>query len=66
MPPLLKDQAWGVHAQEAFLLFCLALGECFPHQPLVLLGLDVPLPNTNSPFPCNSVLFLLCIILQTN
>ncbi|KAK9532485.1 hypothetical protein VZT92_009866 [Zoarces viviparus] len=25
-PPLLKDQAWGVHAQEAFLLFCLALG----------------------------------------
>lgn len=28
LPPLLKDQAWGVHAQEAFLLFCLALGEC--------------------------------------
>lgn len=27
LPPLLKDQAWGVHAQEAFLLFCLALGE---------------------------------------
>uniref|UniRef100_A0A665UC73 Semaphorin 4D n=1 Tax=Echeneis naucrates TaxID=173247 RepID=A0A665UC73_ECHNA len=26
LPPLLKDQAWGVHAQEAFLLFCLALG----------------------------------------
>lgn len=29
LPPLLKDQAWGVHAQEAFLLFCLALGEWF-------------------------------------
>ena len=27
LPPLLKDQAWGVHAHEAFLLFCLALGE---------------------------------------
>lgn len=27
LPPLLKDQAWGVHAQEAFMLFCLALGE---------------------------------------
>lgn len=27
LPPLLKDQAWGVQAQEAFLLFCLALGE---------------------------------------
>ncbi|XP_032395794.1 semaphorin-4D isoform X5 [Etheostoma spectabile] len=27
LPPLLKDQAWGVHAQEAFLLFCLALGK---------------------------------------
>lgn len=27
LPPLLKDQAWGVHSQEAFLLFCLALGE---------------------------------------
>ncbi|CAL8326993.1 unnamed protein product [Boreogadus saida] len=26
LPPLLKDQAWGLHAQEAFLLFCLALG----------------------------------------
>lgn len=66
MPPLLKDQAWGVHAQEAFLLFCLALGECFLNQPFVLLGLDVPLPHTNSPFPCISVLFLLCIIFQTN
>ncbi|XP_045922201.1 semaphorin-4D isoform X3 [Micropterus dolomieu] len=27
LPPLLKDQAWRVHAQEAFLLFCLALDE---------------------------------------
>lgn len=27
LPPSLQDQAWGVQAQEAFLLFCLALGE---------------------------------------
>ncbi|XP_072570718.1 semaphorin-4D isoform X4 [Paramormyrops kingsleyae] len=26
LPPLLSDQAVGIHAQEAFLLFCLALG----------------------------------------
>uniref|UniRef100_A0A8C7IS69 Semaphorin 4D n=1 Tax=Oncorhynchus kisutch TaxID=8019 RepID=A0A8C7IS69_ONCKI len=26
LPPSLQDQAWGVQAQEAFLLFCLALG----------------------------------------
>ncbi|XP_077398905.1 uncharacterized protein LOC144034197 [Vanacampus margaritifer] len=25
LPPLLKDQAWRLHAHEAFLLFCLAL-----------------------------------------
>ncbi|KAJ7986838.1 hypothetical protein DPEC_G00332560 [Dallia pectoralis] len=26
LPPSLQDQVWGVQAQEAFLLFCLALG----------------------------------------
>ncbi|KAJ8402363.1 hypothetical protein AAFF_G00368520 [Aldrovandia affinis] len=26
LPPLLTDQAWGVQAHKAFLLFCLALG----------------------------------------
>lgn len=46
LPPLLKDQAWGVHSQEAFLLFCLALGEWSlwrwlgSHLPLLLLHLE--------------------------
>ncbi|XP_062867282.1 semaphorin-4D isoform X2 [Trichomycterus rosablanca] len=27
LPPLLSEQSWGVNAHQAFLLFCLALGE---------------------------------------
>lgn len=42
LPPLLKDQAWGVHAQEAFLLFCLALGEWFLNPASLLAWLGSP------------------------
>ncbi|KAM6902848.1 semaphorin-4D isoform 2-T2 [Xenentodon cancila] len=44
LPPLLKDQAWGVHAQEAFLLFCLALGPSDLHIHWLINGhsLDTP------------------------
>ncbi|XP_034752995.1 semaphorin-4D isoform X5 [Etheostoma cragini] len=45
LPPLLKDQAWGVHAQEAFLLFCLALGPSDVHIHWLINGhsLDTPI-----------------------
>ncbi|KAK5851977.1 hypothetical protein PBY51_023487 [Eleginops maclovinus] len=45
LPPLLKDQAWGVHAQEAFLLFCLALGPSDLHIHWLINGhsLDTPI-----------------------
>uniref|UniRef100_A0A8C6NHU3 Semaphorin 4D n=1 Tax=Nothobranchius furzeri TaxID=105023 RepID=A0A8C6NHU3_NOTFU len=44
LPPLLKDQAEGVHAQEAFLLFCLALGPSDVHIHWLMNGhiLDTP------------------------
>ncbi|KAM8827781.1 semaphorin-4D isoform 2-T5 [Spinachia spinachia] len=44
LPPLLRDQAWGVHAQEAFLLFCLALGPGDVHIHWLVNGhsLDTP------------------------
>lgn len=28
IPPLLREQSWSVHPHQAFLLFCLAVGEC--------------------------------------
>ncbi|XP_058473565.1 semaphorin-4D isoform X2 [Solea solea] len=45
LPPLLKDQAWGVHAQETFLLFCLALGPSDVHIHWLINGhtLDTPI-----------------------
>uniref|UniRef100_A0A3P9JA36 Semaphorin 4D n=2 Tax=Oryzias latipes TaxID=8090 RepID=A0A3P9JA36_ORYLA len=44
LPPLLKDQAWGLHAHGAFLLFCLALGPGDVHIHWLLDGhhLDTP------------------------
>ncbi|XP_032425171.1 semaphorin-4D isoform X3 [Xiphophorus hellerii] len=44
LPPLLKDQAWGVHAQEAFLLFCLALGPSDIHIHWLINGYSVDTP----------------------
>ncbi|XP_054896335.1 semaphorin-4D isoform X3 [Poeciliopsis prolifica] len=44
LPPLLKDQAWGVHAQEAFLLFCLALGPSDIHVHWLINGYSVDTP----------------------
>ncbi|XP_047229003.1 semaphorin-4D isoform X4 [Girardinichthys multiradiatus] len=44
LPPLLKDQAWGVHAQEAFLLFCLALGPSDIHIQWLINGHSVDTP----------------------
>ncbi|XP_023193868.1 semaphorin-4D isoform X3 [Xiphophorus maculatus] len=46
LPPLLKDQAWGVHAQEAFLLFCLALGPSDIHIHWLINGYSVDTPVT--------------------
>ncbi|CAL8317547.1 unnamed protein product [Lota lota] len=45
LPPLLKDQAWGLHAQEAFLLFCLALGPSDVHVHWLINGhsMDTPI-----------------------
>ncbi|XP_040928991.1 semaphorin-4D isoform X2 [Betta splendens] len=45
LPPLLKDQAWGVHAHEAFMLFCLALGPSDVHIHWLINGhsLDTPI-----------------------
>ncbi|KAG5272190.1 hypothetical protein AALO_G00162650 [Alosa alosa] len=31
LPPLLRDQAWGVHTHQVFLLFCLAVGPSDVH-----------------------------------
>ncbi|XP_065821619.1 semaphorin-4D isoform X3 [Labrus bergylta] len=58
LPPLLKDQAWGVHAQEAFLLFCLALGPSDVHIHWLLNGhtLDTPIMEYRRPLGQREVL----------
>ncbi|RVE65906.1 hypothetical protein OJAV_G00121480 [Oryzias javanicus] len=44
LPPLLKDQAWGLHAHEALLLFCLALGPGDTHVHWLLDGRNLDTP----------------------
>uniref|UniRef100_A0A669DVC4 Semaphorin 4D n=1 Tax=Oreochromis niloticus TaxID=8128 RepID=A0A669DVC4_ORENI len=58
LPPLLKDQAWGVHAQEAFLLFCLALGPSDVHIHWLVNGhsLDTPIKEYRRPLGQREVL----------
>uniref|UniRef100_UPI0037E875C9 semaphorin-4D isoform X2 n=1 Tax=Semicossyphus pulcher TaxID=241346 RepID=UPI0037E875C9 len=58
LPPLLKDQAWGVHAQEAFLLFCLALGPSDVHIHWLINGhtLDTPIMEYRRPLGQREVL----------
>ncbi|XP_029940222.1 semaphorin-4D isoform X2 [Salarias fasciatus] len=58
LPPLLKDQAWGVHAQEAFLLFCLALGPSDVHIHWLKNGhnLDTPIMEYRLPLGQREVL----------
>uniref|UniRef100_A0A8C9XYN0 Semaphorin 4D n=1 Tax=Sander lucioperca TaxID=283035 RepID=A0A8C9XYN0_SANLU len=58
LPPLLKDQAWGVHAQEAFLLFCLALGPSDVHIHWLINGhsLDTPIMEYRRPLGQRKVL----------
>ncbi|TKS84366.1 hypothetical protein D9C73_018866 [Collichthys lucidus] len=58
LPPLLKDQAWGVHAQEAFLLFCLALGPSDVHIHWLINGhsLDTPIMEFRRPLGQREVL----------
>ncbi|XP_078018408.1 semaphorin-4D isoform X5 [Epinephelus lanceolatus] len=58
LPPLLKDQAWGVHAQEAFLLFCLALGPSDVHIHWLINGhtLDTPIMEYRLPLGQREVL----------
>ncbi|XP_051794450.1 semaphorin-4D isoform X2 [Acanthochromis polyacanthus] len=58
LPPLLKDQAWGVHAQEAFLLFCLALGPSDVHIHWLINGhsLDTPIMEYRRPLGQRTVL----------
>ncbi|KAM8743626.1 semaphorin-4D isoform 2-T3 [Acanthopagrus schlegelii] len=58
LPPLLKDQAWGVHAQEAFLLFCLALGPSDVHIHWLINGhtLDTPIMEYRRPLGQSEVL----------
>uniref|UniRef100_A0A8C2XN07 Semaphorin 4D n=1 Tax=Cyclopterus lumpus TaxID=8103 RepID=A0A8C2XN07_CYCLU len=58
LPPLLKDQAWGVHAQEAFLLFCLALGPSDVHIHWLMNGhrLDTPIMEYRRPVGQREVL----------
>ncbi|XP_026153229.1 semaphorin-4D isoform X2 [Mastacembelus armatus] len=58
LPPLLKDQAWGVHAQEAFLLFCLALGPSDVHIHWLINGhsLDTPILEYRQPVGQREVL----------
>ncbi|KAG7241090.1 hypothetical protein INR49_025833, partial [Caranx melampygus] len=58
LPPLLKDQAWGVHAQEAFLLFCLALGPSDVHIHWLINGhsLDTPIMEYRLPVGQREVL----------
>ncbi|XP_032395793.1 semaphorin-4D isoform X4 [Etheostoma spectabile] len=58
LPPLLKDQAWGVHAQEAFLLFCLALGPSDVHIHWLINGhsLDTPIMEYRRPLGQSKVL----------
>uniref|UniRef100_A0A667Z0Y0 Semaphorin 4D n=1 Tax=Myripristis murdjan TaxID=586833 RepID=A0A667Z0Y0_9TELE len=58
LPPLLKDQAWGVHAQEAFLLFCLALGPSDVHIHWLINGhtLDTPIMEYRRPLGQGEVL----------
>ncbi|KAM4527335.1 semaphorin-4D isoform 2-T2 [Odontesthes bonariensis] len=51
LPPLLKDQAWGIHAQESFMLFCLALGPSDVHIHWLVNGhiLDTPVREHRLP-----------------
>ncbi|TNN81754.1 hypothetical protein EYF80_007883 [Liparis tanakae] len=58
LPPLLKDQAWGVHAQEAFLLLCLALGPSDVHIHWLMNGhsLDTPIMESRRPVGHREVL----------
>ncbi|XP_038150890.1 semaphorin-4D isoform X3 [Cyprinodon tularosa] len=58
LPPLLKDQAWGVHAQEAFLLFCLALGPSDVHIQWLMNGhgVDTPVMEYRRPLGQREVL----------
>ncbi|KAM6975964.1 semaphorin-4D isoform 3-T4 [Tautogolabrus adspersus] len=58
LPPLLKDQAWGVHAQEAFMLFCLALGPSDVHIHWLINGhtLDTPIMEYRRPLGQREVL----------
>ncbi|CAB1426479.1 unnamed protein product [Pleuronectes platessa] len=58
LPPLLKDQAWGVHAHEAFLLFCLALGPSDVHIHWLINGhsLDTPIMEYRQPLGQREVL----------
>nr|XP_057914779.1 semaphorin-4D isoform X3 [Doryrhamphus excisus] len=58
LPPLLKDQAWGLHAHESFLLFCLALGPSDVHIDWLMNGraLDGPRTEHRRPLTQNTVL----------
>ncbi|CAB1318192.1 unnamed protein product, partial [Coregonus sp. 'balchen'] len=46
LPPSLPDQAWGVQAQEAFLLFCVALGPSDLHIHWQVNGARLETPVT--------------------
>ncbi|KAG7477092.1 hypothetical protein MATL_G00090440 [Megalops atlanticus] len=46
LPPLLTEQAWGVQSQEAFLLFCLALGPSDLHIRWEVNGQSLKTPVT--------------------
>ncbi|XP_077353011.1 uncharacterized protein LOC144002049 [Festucalex cinctus] len=58
LPPLLKDQAWGLHAHEAFLLFCLALGPSDTHVDWLINGrsADTAVTEYRLPLVGNTVL----------
>ncbi|XP_041754722.1 semaphorin-4D isoform X2 [Coregonus clupeaformis] len=51
LPPSLPDQAWGVQAQEAFLLFCVALGPSDLHIHWQVNGARLETPVTEYRHP---------------
>ncbi|KAK6322834.1 hypothetical protein J4Q44_G00076260 [Coregonus suidteri] len=51
LPPSLPDQAWGVQAQEAFLLFCLAVGPSDLHIHWQVNGAHLETPVTEYRHP---------------
>uniref|UniRef100_A0A3Q2U163 Semaphorin 4D n=1 Tax=Fundulus heteroclitus TaxID=8078 RepID=A0A3Q2U163_FUNHE len=62
LPPLLKDQAWGVHTQEAFLLFCFALGPRDVHIQWLMNGHSVDTTETHrTPLGKREVLVSSCL-----